>query len=170
MACRAAEGLPLRGITTLRTPRSVRASPTLFRRSRGRWSLRGLAYGAIDDPLDGRCELGCVGGVALLDGVVHDDAVVALRLCPPGRTTAVDRPRRPGHLRAAEHALQLANRLRETSTNRRRRRWLRRPSVRRRVESSLYEWPWTRSGGARHRLIDVDHQPRAGQSCDARRS
>jgi hypothetical protein len=38
----------------------------------------GLAAGALDDPLDGRCELRRVGRVALLQVVVQDDAVLVV--------------------------------------------------------------------------------------------
>ncbi len=79
MACRALPGLPLRGITTVRTPRSYNAWSTF---ASGVAAVcgdgAGLAAGASDDALHRWRQLRGVGRVALFQGVVQHDTVVVV--------------------------------------------------------------------------------------------
>ena len=55
--------------------------------------MRGRRPGTSDDPLHGGGEWGRVGGVAALDGVVDDDAVVVVE--DLGLVAELDRPPEP---------------------------------------------------------------------------
>jgi hypothetical protein len=67
-------GLPLRGITTVRTPNSCRLSSTFLAVAAVGGDRARQAPTTVDDPLDGGSQLWCVGGVARLHGVIQHGA------------------------------------------------------------------------------------------------
>ena len=111
-ACRALLGLPLRGITTLRTPRSWRSSSTagFAVAAVGGHGAR-LPPGPFDDPFDRRREPGRVGRVAGLHVVVEDDAVVVVDRPGPCSRTRPACPSRPFAIGRASGSCRLTRRV-----------------------------------------------------------